>query len=115
MSVAKMSEFFHKILDFIQQTKVLEQIKDVNAVGLGTNLWFMVPFVAFILYLLFKKKIKDIIIIAILCGVWWVSGTEYMHTLIVGGIVQIDKILPVLIGGAVALGIVIYLLFGRSD
>ncbi len=110
-----MSNFFQKLLEQIHKTKVLGQIKDVDAVGLVHNLWFMVPFVAFILYLLFKKKIKDIIIIAILCAVWWVSGTQYMHTLIVGGIVQIDKILPVLIGGAVALGVIIYLLFGRSD
>jgi len=110
-----MSNFFHKIIDLIQQTKVLEQIKDVNAVGLSTNPWFMVPFVVLILYLLIKKKIKDFIILAILSGVWWVSGTQYMHTLIVGDEIQIDKILPVLVGGAVALGVVIYLLFGRSD
>jgi hypothetical protein len=110
-----MSEFFNKILNFIHQTKVMEQIKDVDATHLVKNPWFMVPFVAFILYLLFKKAIKDIIIIAILCGIWWVSGTQYMHSLIVGGEIQIDKVLPVVAGGAVALGIVIYLLFGRSD
>ena len=110
-----MIEFFHKVADFIHKTKVMEQIRDVNAKALIVNPWFMVPFVAFIIYLLFKKKIKDIVIIALLCAVWWVSGTHYMHTLIVGGIVQIDKVLPVLIGGAVILGIIIYLLFGRSD
>ncbi len=110
-----MSDFFHKIVDAVQQTKVLEQIRDVQAAKLFTNPWFMVPFVALILYLLFKKALKDIVIIAILVGIWWVSGTEYMHTLIVGGIVQIDKILPVVIGGAIALGVIIYILFGRSD
>lgn len=110
-----MIEFFHKVSELIHKTKVLEQIKEVNAKALVVNPWFMVPFVAVIIYLLFKKKIKDIIIISLLCLVWWVSGTQYMHTLIVGGIVQIDKVLPVLIGGAVILGIIIYLVFGRSD
>ncbi len=110
-----MADFLTKIIDFVDKTKVLQQLHEVDAVHLVVNPWFMVPFVAFILYLLIKKKIKDIIIIAILSGVWWVSGTEYMHTLIVGGEVQINKVLPVLIGGAVALGIVIYLIFGRSD
>jgi hypothetical protein len=38
-----------------------------------------------------------------------------MNTLLVGNIVQLDKILPVVFGGAVVLGFVIYLLFGRSD
>ena len=96
-------------------THIQEQVKKVDYVGLFTNPWFMVPFVAMILYMLYKQKFKDIIIIAILIGVWWVTGTPYMHSLIVGGVVQIDKILPVVFGGAAVLGLVIYLLFGRSD
>ena len=113
--VVNMSNFFQKILDLIEQTHVIEQIRQVDAVALFTNPWFMVPFVGLIGYLLFKKSFKDIIILAIFVGVWWFSGTEYMQTLIVKGEVQITKILPVLGGGAVALGVVIYLLFGRSD
>ncbi len=110
-----MVNFFNTIIKFFEQIKVFQQIRDVDAAHLVANPWFMVPFVALLVYLLFKKKIKDIIIIGMLCAVWWVSGTEYMHTLIVGGIVQINKIIPVVLGGAVALAIVIYLIFGRSD
>jgi hypothetical protein len=38
-----------------------------------------------------------------------------MQTLVVGEELQVNKVLPVLFGGAAILGIVIYLLFGRSD
>jgi hypothetical protein len=55
------------------------------------------------------------IFIAIFIGVWWASGTQYMKTLVVGEELQVNKVLPVLFGGAAILGVVIYLLFGRSD
>jgi hypothetical protein len=94
---------------------VQEQVKDVDFVGLFTNPWFIVPFAVLIVYMLFKQKWKDIIIITIFVAVWWFSGTEYMNTLIIGDELQINKILPVIFGGAAVLGFVIYLLFGRSD
>lgn len=83
--------------------------------GLFTNPWFLVPFVALVVYLLYKQAFRDLIIISIFVAVWWISGTDYMHTLTVGGILQMNKILPVAFGGAAVLGFVIYLLFGRSD
>lgn len=110
-----MNNFFLKILDLIQQTHVIEQVRDVDVAGLFTNPWFMVPFIGIMLYLLVKKAFKDIIILLIFIGVWWVSGTDYMKTLTVNGELQVGKVIPVLTGGAVALGVVIYLLFGRSD
>lgn len=108
-------EFFNKIVAWFDSTKIHQQILDVDYVGLFQNPWFMVPFCSMIGYMLFKKRLKDIIIIAVLLGVWWVSGTEYMHSLINNGEIQIEKILPVVFGGAIVLGFVIYLLFGRSD
>lgn len=110
-----MSDFLQKTIDFIDQVKVFDQIKDIDAVGLFTNPWFLVPFIGILGYLVYKKSWKDIIILAIFIAVWWVSGTDYMQSLTVGGELQISKVLPVIAGGAVALGIVIYLLFGRSD
>jgi hypothetical protein len=38
-----------------------------------------------------------------------------MKTLVVGEELQIKKVLPVMFGGAAILGVIIYLLFGRSD
>ena len=80
-----------------------------------TNPWFLVPFGILIAYMLYKQSWKELVILVIIIGVWWVSGTAYMDTLTVNGELQINKILPVVFGGAVALGVVIYLLFGRSD
>lgn len=106
---------FSRIVEWFKSTHLDQQIIDVDIVGLFTNPWFMVPFVALMIYLLYKQSFKDIILIGMLIAVWWVSGTEYMATLIVNDELQIEKILPVVFGGAIALGLAIYILFGRSD
>lgn len=110
-----MQEFFGRILSFIESTKLIEQVKEVDYVGLFTNPWFLVPFIALVLFLLWKQRWRDMVFIALFLGVWYASGTEYMQTLVVGEELQVNKVLPVLFGGAAILGIVIYLLFGRSD
>ena len=102
-------------LRWFEGTHLQEQIRDVDAIGLLSNPWFLVPFVALMGYMLYKKAFRDIVVLAAIMGVWWVSGTEYMQTLVVGNELQISKILPVLFGGAVILGVVIYLLISRSD
>ncbi|NOR22796.1 MAG: hypothetical protein GQ542_00110 [Desulforhopalus sp.] len=108
-------DFFTKIKDWFVSIHIPEQIRDVDITGLFTNPWFIVPFVLMVGYMLFKQQWKDLIIIAIFIAIWWVSGTQYMDTLLVNGEIQIEKILPVIFGGAVVLGFVIYLFFGRSD
>ncbi|MCP4341040.1 MAG: hypothetical protein GY799_19670 [Desulfobulbaceae bacterium] len=108
-------EFFTSLKSFFISTHVPEQVKDVDIVGLFTNPWFIIPFVLMVGYMLFKQSWKDLIIIAIFVGIWWVSGTNYMDSLLVNGEISIEKILPVVFGGAVVLGFVIYLFFGRSD
>ena len=108
-------EFLEDLKEWLVASQIPEQIKDVDIGGLFTNPWFMVPFVVMVCYMLFRQKWKDIIIIAIFVGVWWVSGTNYMDTLLVNGEIQIGKVLPVVFGGAAVLGFVIYLFFGKSD
>jgi len=108
-------EFLTKITTWFASTHLQEQVRDVDFTGLFSNPWFIVPFASLIIYLMYKQSWKDIVIISIFVGVWWVSGTPYMHSLIVNGEIQIAKILPVIFGGAVVMGFVIYLLFGRSD
>ncbi len=110
-----MNDFFAKISAFVESTKLLEQIKEVDYVGLFSNPWFLVPFIALVLYLLYKQSWRDLIFIVLFVGIWWVSGTQYMKTLVVGEELQVKKVLPVMFGGAGILGLVIYLLFGRSD
>lgn len=106
--------FFTPVTDFIAKTKVFEQIKEFEALALFTNPWFLVPFIALVGYMLYKQAWRDLAIMAIFIGIWYASGTEYMQTLVVGDELQISKILPVVFGGAVALGLVIYLLISRD-
>lgn len=108
-------QFFSNLKEWFFSTQIPDQIKDVDYIGLFSNPWFVVPFAIMVCYMLFKKKWTDLIIITIFIGVWWVSGTDYMNSLLVNGEIQISKILPVVFGGAAVLGFVIYLLFGRSD
>lgn len=110
-----MSDFLASFLAWVESTHIQEQVADVDYVGLFSNPWFLVPFILAVLYLLYKQSFKDLIIIVIFIGVWWVSGTEYMNTLVVGDELQLTKVLPVLFGGAAVLGFVIYMFFGRSD
>lgn len=110
-----MGDFFAKITALFDSTHVVKQVADVDVAGLFSNPWFLVPFVAFVGYSLYKQAWKDLVIVGAFVGVWWVSGTQYMDTLIVGGELQIGKILPVLFGGAALLGVLIYMFFGRSD
>ncbi|WP_051308900.1 hypothetical protein [Desulfogranum japonicum] len=100
---------------FLEKIQVVEQIKEVDAAGLFTNPWFLVPFVALVGYMLYKLAWRDLIILSLLMGVWYFTGTEYMQTLVVGDQLNIQRILPVLFGGAGVLGFIIYLLFVRSD
>ena len=108
-------KIFTKIADWFESTHLQEQIKDVDIIALFSNPWFIVPFACMVLYMLYKQSWRDLIIITLLVGIWWVSGTPYMNSLLVNGEIQIAKILPVVFGGAVVLGFVIYLLFGLSD
>jgi hypothetical protein len=99
----------------IAKTHLVEQIKTVDVQGLSTNPWFLVPMIGLIGYLLYKKAFRDMAIIGAIFAAWYASGTPYMQTLVVNGQLQVGKVLPVLFGGAVLLGLVIYLLLGRSD
>ena len=112
-AAAKADGFFEKIVEFITSTNLPKQIDEVD-LALFANPWFIVPFVALIGWWIYKQKFKDIVIALIFVGIWYVSGTEYMATLIVGGELQIGKILPIMFGGAAVLGVIVYMYFGRS-
>jgi hypothetical protein len=106
--------FFAKAVAWIESTNVPAQIHDVEVLALFTNPWFIVPFLALVGYLLWKQSFNELIIVALFIFIWWISGTEYMQTLIVDGELQIKKVLPVMIGGAALLAFIVYLFFGRS-
>ena len=108
-------DFLTKIVEFIHSTQVLQQFKEVDAVGLFSNPWFLVPFICLLGYMLYKQDFKEIVVIIIGFICWHISGTEYMSTLIVDNEIQLSKVLPVVFGAACLLGVIIYMYFGRSD
>ncbi|CAK8721917.1 L-lactate permease [Candidatus Electronema halotolerans] len=112
--MAAASGFFSNIWVWLQSTGVPEQVGSVDFVGLFTNPWFIVPFAVLVGIMIWKQMFNELIILVIFVILWWLSGTEYMQTLIVDGELQIKKVIPVLIGASALLGVIIYLLFGRS-
>ncbi len=107
--------FFNKIIEFIHSTKVLEQLKEIDAPGLFTNPWFLVPLLCLLGYMAYKQDWREMIIIVIGFVCWHISGTEYMATLLVDDEIQLAKVLPVVFGAACILGVIIYMYFGQSD
>jgi len=107
--------FFNKIIEFIHSTKVLQQFKDVDALGLFSNPWFLVPLICLLGYMAYKQNFREIIIIIIGLGCWHISGTDYMATLIVDDEIQLAKVLPVVFGAACILGVIVYMYFGGSE
>jgi len=101
--------------EILQATHIQEQIKEVDVAALFSNPWFLVPVIAMVLYQLYKQDFRDLIIEALFVGAWYLSGTQYMQTLVVGDELQVNKVLPLLFGGAVLVAFVMYLFFGRSD
>lgn len=110
-----MPGFIDSAVELIQNTHVLEQIQAVDAHGLFTNPWFLVPFVGYIGYLAFKKSITTLVMIGLFVGVWMFSGSSYMEGLIVKGEIQVGKILPVAGIGIAVIAIAVYFIFMRSD
>jgi hypothetical protein len=104
-----------KVRAFVEGTRIPEQIHAVDYTALLSNGYFMAPFLLVIGYMIYTKSFKELVLLGMGTGVWISSGTEYMQGLIVDGELQMDKVLPVTFGGAVLLGIVIYMYFGRSD
>ena len=102
-------------VDAVNKTNIPEQIDTVDLNGLFTNPWFLVPFITLVCYQLYKQAFRDLIIEVLILACWYATGTPYMQSLIVGGELQINKVLPVLFGGAAVMGFIIYLIFGRSD
>lgn len=110
-----MADFFASIMSFIHSTNVIEQIKDVDAGGLFSNAWFLVPFIMLVVYWLYKMAVNNLVILALCIGLWIFSGSSYAQGMIVNGELQLDKVLPVAGVGIIALGVLVYLFFIRSD
>lgn len=108
-------EFFAKLIELLNRTGVPGQLQDVAVKELFTNPWFLVPFVLFVGYNLYKQSVNTLVITALLVGLWIFSGSPMMEDLVIDGELQLGKVLPVAGIGVVAAGIAVYFLFMRSD
>ncbi len=110
-----MAEIFVSIIDWLAATQIPEQLKTVDVKGLFQNAYFLVPFIAMIIYFLYKQAVNNLIITALLIALWWFTGTEMVANAVVNGEIQISKILPVAGVGMAGLGVLVYLLFIKQD
>ena len=110
-----MPDFFASILEFISATEVSQQMREVDVLGLFTNVYFLVPFIGYIGYLLYKQSVNGLVLVGLAVGLWVISGSSLMDGLIINGEIQIGKILPVAGVGIGALGVAVYFLFMRSE
>ncbi|MFZ5774117.1 MAG: hypothetical protein ACOY3Z_01335 [Thermodesulfobacteriota bacterium] len=110
-----MGEFLGSVVEFINNTNLPAQISGVDAKALFTNPWFLVPFIAFVCYNLYKQAMDTLALTGLAIGLWLFTGSRYMEGLIVDGVVQIGKILPVAGVFIGAIAVAVYLLFMRGD
>jgi hypothetical protein len=110
-----MPDFLIRAIEWIHQTRVLEQIKEVDVAGLFHNPYFLAPLICVIIYNLYRQTFTNLIIITLSIGLWYFSGTDYVRGAVVDGQVQIGKILPLVGVGIGGIGVLVYLLFIRQD
>jgi len=110
-----MSDLLGQFVEFFNNTNIPQQFRDTDVKGLFTNTWFMVPFVAFICYNLYKQAVNTLVITGLGFGLWWFAGSRFMEGLIVNGHLQLGKVLPVAGVFIGAIAVAIYFLFMRSD
>ena len=110
-----MPDFLTSVFTWFKDTQVLDQIRDVDAIGLFKNPYFLVPFISLIIYYLYKQAFNNLIIIALVLGLWYFSGTEYVTGAVVNGELQLSKVIPTVLVGVGGIATLVYLLFIRQD
>ncbi len=113
--MGKVGPIFSTVGGWLEATGLPQQLQEVDVVGLFSNPWFLIPFIGIVGYKIYKQAFRDLIVLVLLVGVWYATGTPYMQDLVVGDKLDMNKVLPVMFGGAAVLGVIIYMFFGRSD
>jgi hypothetical protein len=107
--------FFQPVVDFIVSTKVPEQVENIEYQALFTNPWFLVPYLAVIGWQIYKRQPYSVIITVLLTGSWAFFGTPYMQGVLNQEEIQLDTILPLVGGACAVLGVIVYLIFFKSE
>ena len=107
--------FFSPVVDFIVATKVPEQVENIQYKELFTNGWFLVPYLAWLVWKLYKRQISTLIIVILLSGTWAFFGTPYMRGVMNQDSIQLDTVFPLVGGACAVMGVIIYLLLFKSE
>ncbi|MEA1933686.1 MAG: hypothetical protein U9N60_04550 [Thermodesulfobacteriota bacterium] len=110
-----MPEFLVSVIELVNSTNVPQQISEVDAKGLFSNGYFLVPFIGVVGYMIYKQALNSLVVMGLGIGLWIFSGSHYMQGAIVDGEIQLEKLLPVLAVWVAAIAVFIYFLFIRSD
>lgn len=105
----------YPVMDFIVATGVPEQIEKVKYHELFTNSWFLVPYMGWIVWCLFRRQLNTVIIILLCTGSWAFFGTPYMQGILNQDEIQLETVLPVVGGACLVMAIIIYLIFFKSE
>ncbi len=106
---------YEELTAWIDSSALHQQIQNVDVEGLFSNPWFLVPFLVFVCYSLWKKNFAELFFAGMGIGVWYLCGTEFMSGFVGSGGIDQSKILPVVAIGAVVGIVVVVFFFGRSD
>jgi len=107
--------FFSPLVDFIIDTKVPDQLENIRYVELLTNPWFIVPYVAWLAWIIYKRQVNTFITVMLLSGSWVFFGTPYMRGVMNQETIQLDTVLPLVGGACLVLGIIIYIYFFKTE
>jgi len=110
-----MMEFFASIAEFFKSTQITEQLQAVDAAGLFSNPYFLVPFVALVGYLIYKKSINNLVLVGLAIGIWLFSGSHYVKDSFEGDQISLKNIMPIIGFGVGAIGVLVYVVFIRSE
>jgi len=107
--------FFTPVVDFFVETKIPEQIDNIQYKELFTNGWFLVPYLSWLAWNVYKRQFNSLITILLLSGSWAFFGTPYMRGVMNQETIQLGTILPLVGGACTVLGIIIYIFFFKSE
>jgi len=110
-----MPDFLVSIIDWVDGTQVPAQVREVDF-ALFQNPYFLVPFIAMVVYFLYKQAFTNLMISGLVIGFWWFSGTDMVRGAISAeGELQLSKVLPVVGISVAGVAVLVYLLFIRTD
>ncbi len=110
-----MTEILGTITSWVNATQIPLQIREVDVHGLFTNGYFLIPLLTIVCYLIYRGAIGSLVLLGLVIGLWVFSGSQYMQEIRGSEEIQLDKILPLVLGGVGIIAVIVYLFFIRDS